>query len=175
MTFNKLPLPYRDEQFVQQVAGQIPWFHNCILLDNVKDSTRREWYIRQTIENGRSRNILAFQIESDLYNRQGKAVTNFSKTLPAPQSDLARNILKDPYNFDFLTLDAEAYERDLERGLLENIRTFLLELGLGFAFVGSQYLLELQGQDFYLDLLFYRLRLRASVVIDLKTPHRQSP
>lgn len=159
---------YADEQFVQQVAGQIPWFHNCTLLDKVKDPTAREWYIRQTIENGWSRSILTLQIESNLYNRQGKAVTNFSKTLPAPQSDLAQNILKDPYNFDFLTLDAEAHERDLERGLIDNIRKFLLELGLGFSFVGSQYHLEVGGQDFYLDLLFYHLRLRAFVVIDLK-------
>lgn len=159
---------YADEQFVQQAAGQIPWFHNCTLLDKVKDPAAREWYIRQTIENGWSRSILTMQIESDLYNRQGKAVTNFSQTLPAPQSDLARNILKDPYVFDFLTLDAEAHERDLERGLIDNIRKFLLELGVGFSFVGSQYHLEVGGQDFYLDLLFYHLRLRAFVVIDLK-------
>jgi predicted nuclease of restriction endonuclease-like (RecB) superfamily len=159
---------YPDEQFVQQVVGQIPWGHNVRILDKAKDSQEAEFYLRQTVENGWSRNILAMQIDSDLYNRQGKAVTNFTKTLPAPQSDLARNILKDPYNFDFLTLDMDAHERDLERGLIENIRKFLLELGLGFSFVGSQYHLEVGGQDFYLDLLFYHLRLRAFVVIDLK-------
>jgi Uncharacterized conserved protein len=159
---------YPDEEFVQQLVAQIPWGHNVRILDKVKDRREAEFYIRQTIENGWSRNILALQIDSDLYNRQGKAVTNFSKTLPAPQSDLAQSILKDPYNFDFLTLDAEAHERDLERGLIENIRRFLLELGVGFAFVGSQYHLEVGGQDFYIDLLFYHLRLRAFVVIDLK-------
>jgi predicted nuclease of restriction endonuclease-like (RecB) superfamily len=159
---------YSDQEFVQQVVGQIPWGHNVRILDKVSDHEQAEFYIRQTIENGWSRNILELQIASDLYNRQGKAVTNFTKTLPAAQSDLAQNILKDPYNFDFLTLDAEAHERDLERGLIENIRKFLLELGVGFSFVGSQYHLEVGGQDFYLDLLFYHLRLRSFVVIDLK-------
>src|SRR5438876_9525908 len=116
--------------------------------------------MQQTIENGWSRNILIHQIESNLFNRKGQAITNFNRTLPAPQSELAQQILKDPYNFDFLTLGPEAHERDLERGLLEHIRVFLLELGVGFAFVGSQYLLEVGGEEFYLDLLFYHLRLR---------------
>lgn len=159
---------YPDEQFVQQVAGQIPWFHNCKLLDKVKDPPEREWYIRQTIQHGWSRAVLEMQIETNLYRRQGKATTNFERTLPAPQSDLARQLLKDPYNFDFLTLGEEAHERDLERGLVEHIREFLLELGVGFAFVGSQYHMEIGDQDFYLDLLFYHLRLRAYVVIELK-------
>jgi predicted nuclease of restriction endonuclease-like (RecB) superfamily len=120
------------------------------------------------VQNGWSRNVLVLQIESGLYRRKGKAVTNFDRTLPAPQSDLAQQLLKDPYNFDFLTLDTEARERDLERGLLTHIRRFLLELGVGFAFVGSQYHLEVGGDDFYIDLLFYHLRLRCFVVIDLK-------
>jgi predicted nuclease of restriction endonuclease-like (RecB) superfamily len=159
---------YAEEQFVQQVAAQIPWFHHCVLLDKVKDSAERVWYIRQTVENGWSRNVLVLQIESGLYRRKGKAITNFDRTLPAPQSDLAQQLLKDPYNFDFLTLDTEARERDLERGLLTHIRQFLLELGVGFAFVGSQYHLEVGGDDFYIDLLFYHLQLRCFVVIDLK-------
>lgn len=159
---------YTDEQFVQQFAAQIPWFHHCVLLDKVKSPAEREWYIRQTLQSGWSRNVLVLQIESGLYGRKGKAVTNFDRTLPLPQSDLAQQLLKDPYNFDFLTLDSEARERDLERGLLAHIRQFLLELGVGFAFVGSQYHLEVAGEDFYIDLLFYHLRLRCFVVIDLK-------
>ena len=154
--------------FVQQVAAQIPWFHNCKLLDKVRDPSEREWYIRQTIQHGWSRAVLVLQIESNQYRRQGKAITNFARVLPAPQSDLARELLKDPYNFDFLTLGADAHERDLEKGLTDNIRKFLLELGTGFAFVGSQYHLEVGGDDFYIDLLFVRhevaLRERAAVM-----------
>ncbi|MBE9015830.1 DUF1016 domain-containing protein [Chroococcidiopsis sp. CCALA 051] len=159
---------YPDEQFVQQLAGQIPWFHNCTILDKVKDSTERLWYIQQTIEHGWSRNVLVHQISTGLYHRQGKAVTNFERTLPKPQSELVQQIVKDPYNFDFLSLGESAQERDLEKALVERIRDFLLELGVGFAFVGSQYHLEVGGQDFYLDLLFYHLRLRCFVVVDLK-------
>lgn len=159
---------YPDVAIVQQVVGQLPWGHNVRLLDKVKDPIEREWYARAAIQHGWSRNILAHQIESCLYHRQGKAVTNFDRTLPAPQSDLAAQILKDPYNFDFLTVGDEAHERDLERALTTQIRDFLLELGAGFAFVGSQYHLEVAGEDFYLDLLFYHLKLRAFVVIDLK-------
>ncbi len=111
---------------------------------------------------------MVHQIDTDLFARQGQAITNFDRTLPSPQSDLAKQLLKDPYNFDFLTLSADAQERDLERGLLERLRKFLIELGVGFAFVGSQYHLEIGGQDFYLDLIFYHLKLRCFVVIDLK-------
>jgi predicted nuclease of restriction endonuclease-like (RecB) superfamily len=116
------------EEFVQQVAAQLPWFHNCILLDKVKDAQTREWYIRACIQNGWSRAILEVQIETKLHERQGKAVHNFDRTLPAPQSELAAQMLKDPYNFDFLSLGQEAHERDLERGLLAHIKAFLLEL-----------------------------------------------
>lgn len=157
-----------DESIVQQVAAQIPWFHNCVLLDKVKEPDERLWYVRHTIQHGWSRNVLVHQIESGLYHRQGKALTNFDRTLPAPQSELAQQILKDPYNFDFLTLGSDAQERELERGLLEHVRAFLLELGVGFAFVGSQYLLEVGGEEFRIDLLFYHLKLRCHVVIDLK-------
>jgi len=159
---------YSDEQFVQATLAQIPWYHNVTILDKIKDHAEREWYIRQTIQHGWSRNVLVHQIESSLYQRHGKAVANFDRTLPAPQSELARQILKDPYNFDFLSLGEEAQERDLERGLIEHLREFLLELGVGFAFVGSQYHLEVGGEDFYLDLLFYHLHLRCYVVIELK-------
>lgn len=159
---------YPDEQFIHQLGGQIPWRHNCVLLDRVKVPEQRVWYIQQTLENGWSRAVLEMQIESRLYERQGSAVTNFSQTLPKPQSDLAQQLIKDPYNFDFLTLGKEAQERDLERALVERIRDFLLELGTGFSFVGSQYPMEVSGQEYRLDLLFYHLKLRCFVIIDLK-------
>lgn len=158
-----------EEPIVQQLVAQIPWGHNVRLLDRVESPDERTWYVRKTLEHGWSRNILVLQIESGLFHRQGKAVTNFQATLPKPQSDLAEQLLKDPYNFDFLTLGDDARERELERGLLEHIRSFLLELGVGFAFVGSQYRIEVDGEDFFLDLLFYHLKLRSYVVIELKT------
>ena len=159
---------YPDEAIVKQLVSQIPWGHLIRLLQKVKDLAERTWYIQQTIEHGWSRNVLVHQIESGLYERQGKAITNFERTLPAPQSDLARSLIKDPYVFDFLTLGPQAQERDLERSLLEHLRDFLLELGRGFAFVGSQYRLEVDGDEFFIDLLFYQLRLRCYVVIELK-------
>jgi predicted nuclease of restriction endonuclease-like (RecB) superfamily len=155
-------------QFVQEVLAQITWYHNLTILDKLKNPVEREWYIRQVIQHGWSRNVLVHQIEGNLYRRQGKAITNFDRTLPHPQSDLAHQVLKDPYTFDFLSLDREARERDFERSLIEHLRAFLLELGVGFAFVGSQVHLEVGDQDFYLDLLFYHMRLRCFVVIDLK-------
>jgi predicted nuclease of restriction endonuclease-like (RecB) superfamily len=158
-----------DEQIVQEVLAQITWYHNITLLEKVKDPPERLWYVEQTIEHGWSRNVLVHQIESKLYERQGKAITNFERTLPAPQSDLARSLLKDPYVFDFLSLGPEVQERDLERALLNHLRDFMLELGVGFAFVGSQVHLEVGGEDFYLDLLFYHLKLRCFVVVELKT------
>jgi predicted nuclease of restriction endonuclease-like (RecB) superfamily len=162
-------LAYREgSEILPQAVAKIPWGHNIAILDKVKDPTERAWYVAQTTQYGWSRAILIHQIEGRLYNRQGKAVTNFDRILPPAQSDLATEILKDPYNFDFLTLDSEAHERDVERGLVEHIRSFLLELGVGFSFVGSQYHLDVGDQDFYMDLLFYHLRLRCFVVIDLK-------
>lgn len=159
---------YPDDLIVQQVVALIPWGHNLRILDTLKDYDERIWYIQKTIENGWSRNILVYQIDSQLYHRQGKAITNFEQTLPKPQSELAQQIMKDPYNFDFLSLGEKAQERDLEKALLTHLRDFLLELGVGFAFVGSQYHLEVGGEDFYIDLLFYHLQLRCFVVIDLK-------
>jgi predicted nuclease of restriction endonuclease-like (RecB) superfamily len=159
---------YPDQQFVQQVVAQLPWGHNVRILEMVKVPEKREWYIRQAVESGWTRNVLVHQIESDLYRRQGHAVTNFQRTLPAPQSELAQELLKDPYHFDFLTVGTEMLERDLERGLMDHLRDFILEPGKGFAFVGYQYYLEIGGQDYFIDLLFYHLHLRCYVVIDLK-------
>lgn len=159
---------YPDEQIMQQLVAQIPWGHNVRLLDQVKDPQARLWYVQQTLQNGWSRNILEMQIETGLYERQGEAITNFERTLPPERSDLSRQILRDPYNFSFLTLDAAAQERDLERALVERIRDFLLELGVGFAFVGSQYRLDVEGDEYFIDLLLYHLKLHCYVVIDLK-------
>ncbi len=151
-----------------QPVAEIPWGHNVVLVQQLKDPSERLWYAQQTIANGWSRPMLVQWIESDLYARQGQAVTNFETTLPAPHSDLANQLVKDPYNFDFLTLRTDAAERELEQGLLDHIRKFLLELGAGFAFVGQQVHLEVDGEDFYIDLLFYHLHLRCFIVIDLK-------
>lgn len=159
---------YANEQIVQQAAAQIPWWHNVVIITKLKDPELREWYIRACIENGWSRAVLMAQIETRLHERTGTAITNFQRTLPAPQSELAQQLLKDPYNFEFLTTYDEALERDLQRGLLEHLKDFMLELGVGFAYVGSNYHLEIGGEDFYLDLLFYHLKLRAFVVIELK-------
>ncbi len=159
---------YPDKQFVQQAVAQIPWGHNVRILDYLRDSSERKWYVCKTIEHGWSRNMLVLHIENRLYDREGKALTNFEHTLPATQSEMARQVLKDPYIFDFLSLGKEAVERDLEQGLTEHIRKFLLELGVGFSFVGSQYHLEIGNRDFYVDMLFYHLRLRCFVVIEIK-------
>lgn len=137
------------------------------------NNEERLWYARQTVEHGWSRNVLVHQVESDLYRRMGGAVTNFDRALPPPQSDLATQLLKDPYHLDFLDVTSSVQERDLERALVERIREFLLELGVGFAFVGSQYHLEVDGDDYYIDLLFYHLKLRCYVVIDLKVTEFQ--
>lgn len=160
---------YPDEAIVHQLGAQIPWKHNCVLLDKVKDPDQREWYIQKTIENGWSRNVLTHQIDSDLYSRQGGALTNFQAALPSPQSDLAQSLLKSEYNLEFLDLHQKALERDLERAILDHMQKFLLELGVGFAFVGSQYRLEVEGDEFFVDLLFYHLALSCFVVIELKT------
>lgn len=155
-------------QIGQQLVDQLPWGHNVIVFTRLKAPELREWYIRACLEHGWSRAILEAQIETRLHERQGKAITNFTRTLPAPASELAQQMLKDPYNFDFLTLHDDAVERDLERGLLEHLQRFMLELGAGFAFAGSQYQIEVGGEDFYIDLLFYHLKLRCFVVVDLK-------
>jgi predicted nuclease of restriction endonuclease-like (RecB) superfamily len=158
-----------DETIVQQLAAQLPWGHHMVLLDRLKTPLEREWYLRAAVEYGWSRNILVLQIKSALHEREGKALTNFQRTLPPPGSDLAEQVLKDPYNFDFLTLADSFQERELEHGLLIHLRDLLLELGRGFAFVGSQVPLPVGEETFYIDLLFYHLRLHCYMVIELKT------
>ena len=146
----------------------IPWFHHIVLMEKVKDIPTRYWYMEQTLANGWSRNILAMQIEAKAHARHGKARSNFALTLPAHQSDLVQQTLKDPYIFDFLTLTEPFLERELETELVRHLEKFLLELGQGFAFVGRQYKIDVGVEEFYIDLLFYHLRLRAFVVIELK-------
>ncbi len=157
-----------NQQIVQEVLAQITWYHNIALLEKLKDSQARQWYAKQTSENGWSRNVLVLHIESKLYERQGQATTNFAATLPAPQSDLAQQLIKDPYSFDFLTLTKEAKERDIENALIEHIQEFLLELGAGFAFVGRQVPLEVDDETYRIDLLFYHVRLHCYFIIELK-------
>ncbi len=157
-----------DEAIVQQAVGQLPWGHNLVLLSQLKDPAQRLAYAESAIQHGWSRNVLNIHIETRLLERSGKVVSNFSTTLPAPQSDLARESLKDPYRFDFLGLSREAGERAIENALVKHVTEFLLELGAGFAFVGRQVLLDVGGDEFFIDLLFYHLKLRCYVVIELK-------
>lgn len=157
-----------DYKKVQQGVALIPWRSNCMLLDKLETAESRIWYAQQTIENGWSSNVLELQIKSGLLERSGKTVNNFVAALPPDDSDMVNNVFKDPYLFDFLGTDIPRREAEIERKLTENIQSFLLELGQGFAFVGRQFHLEVGGQDFYIDLLFYHLRLRCYVVIELK-------
>jgi predicted nuclease of restriction endonuclease-like (RecB) superfamily len=157
-----------DPDFVQGVLAQLPWYHQITLLDKLRSEDQRRWYAAQAIEHNWSRNVLVLQIETRLLERSGQAITNFAERLPAPMSDLARESLKDPYRLDFLGLGEEAQERAIEDALVQHITRFLLELGAGFAYVGRQVPLEVGGEDFFLDLLFYHLRLRCYVVIELK-------
>ncbi|KWS81032.1 PDDEXK nuclease domain-containing protein [Pseudomonas amygdali] len=157
-----------DADFVQAVLAQLPWYHQLALLDKLPGPETRRWYAIKAIEHSWSRNILVMQIETRLLERSGKAVTNFEASLPAPQSDLARESLKDPYRFDFLGLSTDAQERAVEDALVKHVTEFLLELGAGFAFVGRQVLLDVGGDEFFIDLLFYHLKLRCYVVIELK-------
>lgn len=154
--------------FPAELIQAIPWGHHAELMMRVKDLALRHWYMQATIEQGWSRNILLMQIESLAHERAGRAVTNFTRQLPHPDSDLVQQTLKDPYLFDFLTLEAGFHERELETGLIAHLEKFLLELGQGFAFVGRQYHLVVGDKDFYIDLLFYHLKLRRYVVIELK-------
>jgi predicted nuclease of restriction endonuclease-like (RecB) superfamily len=154
---------------VQQAVAQLPWGQNVVILDKLKGQKERLFYAQKALENNWSRNVLIHQIESALYHRQGKAISNFVQTLPALHSDLAKEMLKDPYKFDFLNLSEQYFEKDLEDALVGHITKFLLELGAGFSYVGRQYHLEIGGEDFYIDLLFYHLKLRSYIVIELKT------
>ena len=157
-----------DAEFVQAVLAQLPWYHQLALLDKLNNQHDRRWYAAKAIEHNWSRNVLVMQIESHLLQRSGAAVTNFDASLPQAQSDLARDSLKDPYRFDFLGLTEEAQEREVEHALVKHVTEFLLELGAGFAFVGRQVLLDVGGDEFFIDLLFYHLKLRCYVVIELK-------
>jgi predicted nuclease of restriction endonuclease-like (RecB) superfamily len=161
-------MPQPVAKLPDSLLWAVPWAHHVILMEKVEDLPTRRWYMEQTLAQGWSRNTLALQIDADAHVRHGKAVSNFAALLPAPQSDLAQQTLKDPYIFDFLTLAEPFHERELETSLVRHLEKFLLELGQGFAFVGRQYRLDVGGEDFYIDLLFYHLRLRAFVVIDLK-------
>jgi predicted nuclease of restriction endonuclease-like (RecB) superfamily len=160
---------FPDARIVQQLVAQIPWGHTVKLLDRVKDSEERKWYMEQTIQHGWSRNMLVVQIENKLYQRHGHVISNFKHTLPAPQSDLAEQTIKDPYVFDFLDYSKRYSERELENRLLSHIRNFLIELGSGFSFVGQQVRIEVGGEDYYLDLLFYHLQLRCYIIVELKS------
>lgn len=159
---------YPDIEFVQQVAAQLPWFHLATIMDRLKEKEDQIFYIKKALEHAWSRSIMVIQIETELHKRQGKAITNFKNTLPSGQSDLAHYTLKDPYIFDFLSIGKEAHEREVEKALVYHMEKFILELGAGFAFVGRQYHLDVGDQDFYIDLLFYHLKLRCFVVIELK-------
>ncbi len=167
----KFAATYQDIEFVQQAVAQIPWGHIALLLDKFTDDTVRNWYIQKVIDNGWSRNVLIHQIESGLYERQAIAekISNFESRLPSPQSELAVQTMKDPYIFDFIPFAEDMVERDIEQALVKDVTKLLLELGTGFAFLGNQYHLNVGGDDFYIDLLFYNLNLCSYVVVELKT------
>ena len=156
------------EAIGQQAVDQLPWGHLVALMYSVKDSRERLWYLKKAVENGWSRNVPSMQVETKLFHREGKAVSNFKNKLPDPQSELAKQTLRNPYLFDFLDLGEDAHEREVEQSLINHIERFLLELGEGFAFLGRQYHLQVEDQDFFLDLLFYHVKLRSFVVIELK-------
>lgn len=160
--------PQVGDESLFELIKQIPWGHTKLIVNKIKDNTAAKFYIQQTIENAWGRETLALQIKSQLFERQGKAITNFNATLPAPMSDLAQQTLKDPYNFDFVAMTASMKEKDLENQLVTQISKFLLELGKGFAFVGRQYHLEIAENDYYLDRLFYHVKLKCYVVVELK-------
>ena len=160
---------WQDKEIVQRSVAQIPWRSNITLLDKIKDSKLRLWYAQKTIENGFGKDMLVFQIESQLHLREGNAVNNFEKSMPPIKSDLVNQSFKDPYIFDFVGNAKHIRERELEQTLIDHIQKFLLEMGQGFAFVGRQVHLELGGSDFYLDLLFYNIKLKSYVVVELKT------
>lgn len=159
---------YPDKSILQQLVAKLPWGHNILLIEKIKDVNTRLWYARQCIDDQWSRDTLSRQIKNKLHERQGKAVSNFKNTLPQPVSELAQQTLKDPYIFDFLTLDTDYRERDIENQLIQHVSKFLLELGKGFALVEQQYPLKVFLNDYYLDLLFYHIRLKCYVVIELK-------
>ncbi len=157
-----------ESEKVQQLVGQIPWGQNVLIITKSKDVSEALFYVSKTLENNWSRTVLTHQIESNIYGRQGNAITNFEATLDGPLSELATETLKDPYKLDFLTLEEKAIEKDIEDQLVKHITSFLLELGTGFSFVGRQVPLEIDRHDFYIDLLFYHIKLKCYVVVELK-------
>lgn len=157
-----------DTEKIQQLVGQIPWGHNVVIISKSKNHWRSYFLFKQNDENNWSRSVLLHQIELNFYERHGKAITNFTETLPSPHSELATETLKDPYKFDFLTLQEKALEKDIEKQLVKHITSFLLELGTGFSFVGQQVPVKIDNQDFYIDLLFYHIKLKCYVVVELK-------
>lgn len=159
---------YPEASILPQLVAKLPWGHNILLIEKIKEKELRFWYAEQCINNNWSRDILDTQIKTNLYERIGKSINNFKDALPIPLSDLANQTLKDPYIFDFLTLDTQHRERDIEKQLIHHITQFLLELGKGFAFIGNQFHLKVAESDYYLDLLFYHTRLKCYVVIELK-------
>lgn len=167
----KFALRFPDKEIVQAALAQITWYHHIALMDKVKSADEHIWYAEQVAKNGWSRNVLVHQIESGLYQRQvlAEKVSNFESRLPSPQSELAAQTMKDPYIFDFIPFKEDMVERDIEQALVKDVTKLLLELGTGFAFLGNQYHLNVGGDDFYIDLLFYNLNLRCYVVIELKT------
>ncbi len=164
----KFALENTDISILQTLSAKLSWSHNILLLDRIKEPQKRLWYAENSIKYGWSVRMLDHQIDAQQYERSDKAINNFATALPAPQSELARDILKDPYNFDFLTLQKDYAEKDLEEALVKHITHFLLELGVGFAFVGRQYVVTVDEKDYKIDLLFYHLKLRCYVVIELK-------
>lgn len=162
------PVAQLTKQSAEQILS-IPWGHNLAIIAKCKQHDEAQYYVQNTLTHGWSRSVLVHQIESGLWQRDGKAITNFAQTLPAPQSDLAMQMLKDPYKFDFFSLSKEYTERELESGLIEHITLFLLELGAGFAYLGRQVPLQVGEREFFIDLLFYHTRLHCYVVIELKT------
>ncbi|HBM15382.1 MAG TPA: DUF1016 domain-containing protein [Lentisphaeria bacterium] len=159
---------YKDDVFSHQAGGKIPWRHHVEIFTKAKSMEEAHFYIKETIESGWGREVLALQIKSQLYQRQGKSISNFKKTLPEPLSDLAQQTLKDPYVFDFLTMTKPFHEKDIEQQLINHITKFLLELGKGFAFIGKQFHLMVGETDYYIDLLFYHTKLKCYVAIELK-------
>jgi len=154
---------------VQQLVAQIPWGHHLVILGKTKSKIEAEFYVKQVIKNNWSRSVLVHQIESGLYLRKGKAITNFELVMPKPQSDLAHQMIKDPYHFNFLNMSEKHKEKELEDALLEQVTKFLLELGAGFSFIGRQVKISVDEEEFYIDLLFYHISLHAYVVVELKT------
>lgn len=161
---------YPNFEFVQEVLAQITWYHNIILMDKINDIEKRKWYINEIVKNGWSSNMLKMQIDGKVYERQALAekITNFELTLPSVQSDLAIQTMKDPYLFDFISIKGKVKELQIENAMINRIKDVLIELGKGFAFVGSEYKLEFGGKEYFIDLLFYHLKLKCYIVVELK-------